>query len=82
MELLNTLKLEKLNTENGREKVSSRDAVKQRIYDYLYDDKTGLPVDSYEAEEIEALTGVLFTPIYRAYPALPSSIYCDWIQRN
>ena len=58
--LLETLKAEKLNIENWREKEGTRDAVKQSIYDYLYDDKTGLPADSYEIEEITALTENLF----------------------
>lgn len=75
VELLDTLKKEKLNIDNWREKESTRDAVKQRIYDYLYDDKTGLPVDSYAEEEIEGLTDVLFNHVYRAYPRVPSPIY-------
>lgn len=57
------------------EKERTRDAVKQRIYDYLYDDKTGLPVDSYEVDEIQGLTDVLFNHVYRAYPRVPSPIY-------
>lgn len=82
VDLLNTLKKEKLNIENWREKESTRDAVKQRIYDYLYDDKTGLPVDSYESEEIKGLTDVLFNHVYRAYPELPSPIYGGGVQRH
>jgi type I restriction enzyme R subunit len=75
VELLDTLKKEKLNVDNWREKEGTRDAVKQGIYDYLYNDKTGLPVECYEAEEIEGLTEVLFNHVYRAYPVLPSPIY-------
>ncbi len=73
--LLKTLKSEKLNIENWREREGTRDAVKQSIYDYLYDDKTGLPVDSYEEGEISLLTDSLFNHIYRAYPTLPSPLY-------
>lgn len=75
VKLLATLKREKLNIENWREKESTRDSVKQRIYDYLYDENTGLPVDCYEADEIDGLTDVLFNHVYRAYPELPSPIY-------
>ena len=49
--------------------------IRQRIYDYLYDDKTGLPVDSYEEDEISVLTDSLFNHVYRAYPQLPSPLY-------
>lgn len=73
--LLKTLKAEKLNIDNWCEKEGTRDAVKQGIYDYLYDEKTGLPVDSYEIEEIEGLAAELFNHIYRAYPRLPSPLY-------
>ncbi len=73
--LLGRLKKEKLNIENWREKEGTRDAVRQSIYDYLYDDKTGLPADSYEIDEISVLTESLFNHIYRAYPKLPSPLY-------
>ena len=75
VDLLETLKKEKLSVENWRESEGRRDAVKQGIYDYLYDEKTGLPVESYEIEEIEGLTEVLFNHVYRAYPTVPSPIY-------
>lgn len=75
VDLLETLKKEKLCIDNWQEREGTRDAVKQSIYDYLYDDKTGLPVDSYEVEEIEALTESLFNHVYRAYPRLPSPLY-------
>jgi len=75
VDLLDTLKNEKLNVDNWREKESTRDAVRQRIYDYLYDDKTGLPEESYAENEIKGLTEMLFNHVYRTYPRLPSPIY-------
>jgi len=75
VDLLDTLKKEKLNIDNWREKESTRDAVRQRIYDYLYDDRTGLPVDSYEEDEIKGITELLFNHVYRVYPKVPSPIY-------
>ena len=75
VDLLDTLKKEKLNIDNWREKESTRDAVRQRIYDYLYDDRTGLPVESYEEDEIKGITELLFNHVYRAYPRVPSPIY-------
>ncbi len=73
--LLEKLKAEKLSIQNWTERETTRDSVKQGIYDFLYDDKTGLPVDSYEEEEISVLTESLFNHVYRAYPRLPSPLY-------
>lgn len=73
--LLETLKAERLRISNWRQKESTRDAVKQQIFDFLYDERTGLPVDDYEEEEISALTERVFLHVYRAYPTLPSPIY-------
>jgi type I restriction enzyme, R subunit len=75
VDLLETLKAEKLKVENWREKETTRDAVRQGIFDYLYDDATGLPVDSYKEEEINRLTDNIYGHVYRAYPTLPSPIY-------
>lgn len=75
MELLATLKAERLRVSNWQQKESSRDAVKQQIYDFLYDEKTGLPVEQYEEDEISGITEKVFLHIYRAYPQLPSPIY-------
>ncbi|MCG6286293.1 hypothetical protein, partial [Vibrio vulnificus] len=73
--LLATLKAERLKVSNWQQKESARDAVKQQIYDFLYDEKTGLPVDDYEEEEISVITERVFLHIFRAYPKLPSPIY-------
>ncbi|OLU34689.1 DEAD/DEAH box helicase [Pseudomonas sp. PA15(2017)] len=74
-ELLGTLKSERLRVENWREKESTRDAVKQKIYDFLYDDSTGLPESDYSVDDIKALTENVFRHVYRAYPTVPSPIY-------
>jgi type I restriction enzyme R subunit len=75
--LLATLKEKKLRIADWREKESSRDAVKQNIYDFLFDEKTGLPVDSYGDDEVEVLSESVFSHIYRAYPVVPSPYYAD-----
>jgi len=41
-------------------KVSTRDRLKQSIYDHLYDDRTGLPVDSYNEDDLVQKTDLLF----------------------
>lgn len=73
--LLATLKAERLKVANWQQKESTRDAVKQQIFDFLYDEKTGLPVEQYEEVEISDITERVFLHIYRAYPELPSPIY-------
>jgi len=73
--LLTTLKVERLRIANWQQKESTRDAVKQQIFDFLYDERTGLPVEQYEEAEISDITERVFLHVYRAYPELPSPIY-------
>ena len=75
VELLQTLKAEKLRVDQWREKEATRDAVKSAIYDFLYSDATGLPVQAYEEEEVTACTEMVYRHVYRAYPTVPSPIY-------
>lgn len=44
VKLLSTLKAERLKVANWQQKESMRNAVKQQIFGFLYDEKTGLPV--------------------------------------
>jgi len=74
-DLLETLKKERLQVANWREKEATRDAVRQQIYDFLFDETTGLPVDSYDDSDIQIITDDVFSHVYRAYPQLPSPIY-------
>lgn len=46
VELLETLKREKLHIDHWRDKESTRDAVLVEIRDFLYREETGLPVPS------------------------------------
>lgn len=73
--LLATLKAERLKVSNWQQKESTRDAVKQQIFDFLYDENTGLPVEQYEESEISEITERVFLHIYRAYPKVPSPVY-------
>lgn len=75
--LLETLKKEKLRIENWRERESTRDAVRQNIYDFLYDDKTGLPIEHYQDDEIKILSECVFKHIYSVYPRVPSPFYAS-----
>ena len=73
--LLSSLKEERLRVANWQQKESTRDAVKQQIFDFLYDEKTGLPVRHYGEDEIADISEKVFLHIYRAYPQLPSPLY-------
>ena len=75
VDLLATLKAEKLRVDQWREKEATRDAVKLAIHDFLYSDATGLPVDSYEETEVQDRAEEVFRHVFRAYPKLPSPYY-------
>ncbi len=71
IDLLETLKKEKLRIANWREKEGTRDAVRQNIYDFLFDETSGLPIDRYEDDEVKMLSDNVFSHIYRVYPTVP-----------
>lgn len=75
VELLKTLKAEKLKIDHWREKESTRDSVLVSIRNYLYSEDTGLPVDSYTDEEVEKKAEVVYEHVYRVYPEIPSPYY-------
>ncbi|MGB5806475.1 type I restriction endonuclease subunit R [Castellaniella sp.] len=73
--LLNTLKSRLAQISDWQATETNRDAVRLTIHDYLYADATGLPVDSYDEEEVEVLTDEVYQHVWRAYPKLPSPVY-------
>ena len=75
VDLLKTLKEEKLRVDHWREKEATRDAVQQAIHDFLYQDETGLPLESYTEMEVTNKSADVFRHVYRVYPALPSPFY-------
>jgi type I restriction enzyme R subunit len=73
--LLATLK-ERLKTiSDWREREASRDAVRVAINDYLWDERTGLPVDRYDEGDVNARAEDVFRHVFRAYPTVPSPVY-------
>ena len=67
---------EKLKIDHWRDKESTRDAVRVAIRDFLWSDKTGLPVDSYTEEEVGVVKAEdVFRHMYRACPTVPSPFY-------
>lgn len=75
--LLQTLKAEKLKVELWRDKESTRDAVRQAIRDFLYEEKTGLPVDSYTEDEVFEKADNVFQHVFRVYPTVPSPYFAE-----
>lgn len=75
--LLSTLKAPLAEMSNWQAKEANRDAVRVVIHDYLYADATGLSVDAYDEDDIDALAGDVFRHVWRAYPTLPSPVYAN-----
>ena len=75
VELLRTLKAEKLRVDQWREKESTRDAVQVAIHDFLWSDETGLPADGYTDDDVAVISDNVFRHVFRAYPEVPSPYY-------
>ena len=75
VQLLEKLKAEKLRVDHWRDKESTRDAVRISIRDFLWSDETGLPVNSYHENEVNAKAEEVFIHVFRAYPTVPSPYY-------
>jgi type I restriction enzyme R subunit len=74
VDLLATLKAEKLRVNQWRDKEATRDAVRAAIFDFLYSDQTGLP-ETYSDAEIKAKSDGVFQHVFYAYPTVPSPLY-------
>jgi type I restriction enzyme R subunit len=75
--LLDRLKVEKLRMDNWREKEATKAEVKTFIHDYLWDDKTGLPVGIYAPQEVDEKTELVFEHILRQYPDVEHNVYAQ-----
>ena len=75
VELLRTLKAEKLRVDQWRDKESTRDAVQVAIHDFLWSDETGLPADGYSEDDVAVISDNVFRHVFRAYPEVPSPCY-------
>lgn len=78
--LLKRLKEEKLRIDNWRDKETAKAAVRTYIYDFLYDEETGLPTDSFTEEDVEAKSWLIYEHIYQQYPNVSNSIYGNYTQ--
>jgi type I restriction enzyme R subunit len=73
--LLEDLKSEKLKIDHWRDKESTRDSVRVVIRNFLWNDKTGLPTDYYDEEDVGIKSEDVYRHVFRAYPSLPSPYY-------
>jgi type I restriction enzyme, R subunit len=75
VELLETLKSEKLRIDHWQDKESTRDAVRLAIRDFLWNESTGLPVDHYTEDDVDIRADEVYRHVFRVYPTLPSPFY-------
>tara|TARA_B100000315_G_scaffold233266_1_gene246266 strand:- start:164 stop:664 length:501 start_codon:yes stop_codon:yes gene_type:complete len=75
VELLKTLKAEKLRIDHWTDKEATRDAVRLVIRDFLWSESTGLPVDQYTEPDVHSRADEVYRHVFRAYPTLPSPHY-------
>ncbi len=75
VELLEAIKSEVEKHHHWRDKEASRDAMHIRIHNFLFSDKSGLPMDRYTDSEVADYTEAVYRHIYRVYPFIPSPYY-------
>jgi type I restriction enzyme R subunit len=75
VDLLATLKGEKLKIDQWRDKETTRAAVLVTIRDFLYNDASGLPSPAYSENDVVIKTDAVFKHVFYAYPRVPSPIY-------
>ena len=73
--LLQQLKAEPLRADRWQEKQATRDAVRAAISNFLWSDRTGLPVERYTDREVDSRSDEVFRHVFRAYPTVPSPYY-------
>lgn len=73
--LIEAVKVQLKQLENWRDKESTRATIKSFIYDYLYSEDTGLPVDAYDDSDVDNLTNVVFIHVYQQYESVNQHLY-------
>lgn len=73
--LIERLKEEQLKVQDWREKEATRASVRAFIHDYLWNEKTGLPPDSYSPGDVEAKSNIVFLHIFRQYADAQHNAY-------
>jgi len=65
--LLEAIGKELRKLDHWKEKQQTQAQVRQLIFDYLYDEQTGLPVDVYSDEEVRAVAEDVYLHVYQQY---------------
>jgi len=76
-ELLKTLKEKLKDMYKFQDKEPTRDAVKVLIRNFLWDEKTGLPIENYSQNDVYKKADAVFYHVFRAYPTVPSPYYAS-----
>ena len=80
-ELIEKIKTEIARVDNWRAKTTTQAQVKSLIFDFLYDEQTGLPVEAYTPDDVQSLADELFQHVYVQYPAAVENLYTTILQR-
>ncbi|MEH1832558.1 MAG: type I restriction enzyme endonuclease domain-containing protein [Nostoc sp.] len=73
--LIEAVKSQLQQLENWRDKESTRATIKSFIYDYLYSEDTGLPVDAYDDSDVDNLSNIVFLHVYQQYKSANKHSY-------
>ncbi len=75
VDLLKIVKARIQEIEDWESREATRDRIRLTIRDFLWSDKTGLPVDQYTEEDVRIRAEDVYRHVYRVYPTLPSPYY-------
>ena len=75
--LIEAIKTELRKLDNWRDKETTQAQIETFVYNYLYSEETGLPLEAYEESEIQPLAKVVFLHIYQQYASSVQSPYSD-----
>jgi type I restriction enzyme, R subunit len=75
--LLESIQAELQKLENWRDKETTKAQVETIIYNYLYEEATGLPAEFYNDEEVADLANVIFLHIYQQSTEASDLLYAD-----
>jgi len=80
IKLLKTLKESLKNLYHWQDKEPTRDYVKVIIKNFLWDERTGLPIELYTQDDVEKKAQDVFYHVFRVYPTIPSPYYSSNVQ--
>jgi type I restriction enzyme R subunit len=76
-DLLDAIKAEIAKMDNWTTKDSTQAQIETFIYNYLYDERTGLPLDDYTDEEVQALAADFFRYVHEQYKKAYADVFLE-----